>query len=79
MIRNKTNSINKAFFAVLFVVFVLLLPGNANFAYKKVVSENKIEVLTKQTSSENSVFSSIENGNYENQTGQWSPFRVLRH
>ncbi len=65
MIRNKTNSINKAFFAILFVLFVSV---NTNFAYKKVASENKIEVLTKQTSSENSVFSSIENVNYENQT-----------
>ena len=65
MIRNKTNSINKAFFAILFVLFVSV---NTNFAYKKVASENKIEVLTKQRSSENSVFSSIENVNYENQT-----------
>ena len=68
MIRNKTNSINKAFFAILFVVFVLFVSVNTNFAYKKVASENKIEVLAKQTSSENSVFSSIENVNYENQT-----------
>ena len=68
MIRNLTNSINKAFFAILFVVFVLFVSVNTNFAYKKVASENKIEVLTKQRSSENSVFSSIENVNYENQT-----------
>ncbi len=68
MIRNKTNSINKAFFAVLFVVFVLLLPGNANFAYKKGLLVNSIELLTKQSSSENTVFSSIGNVNYENQT-----------
>ena len=68
MIRNKTNSINKAFFAVLFVVFVLLLSGNTNFAYKKGLLVNKIELLTKQSSSENTVFSSIGNVNYENQT-----------
>ena len=68
MIRNKTNIINKAFFAILFVIFVLFVSGNASFAYKKGTLGNKIEVLTKQRSSENSVFSSIENVNYENQT-----------
>jgi hypothetical protein len=68
MIRNKTNSIYKAFFAILFVVFVLFVSVNTNFSYKKVASENKIELLTKQSSSENTVFSSIGNVNYENQT-----------
>lgn len=68
MIRNKTNSIYKAFFAILFVVFVLFVSVNASFSYKKVASENKIEVLTKQRSSENSVFSSFGNVNYEKQT-----------
>jgi hypothetical protein len=68
MIRNKTNSINKAFFAILFVVFVLFVSGNANYVYKRGSSENKVEISTKQRSSEKTVFSSIENVKYENQT-----------
>jgi hypothetical protein len=68
MIRNKTNSIHKAFFAILFVVFVLFVSGNANFIHKEGFSENKVEILTKQRSSGKTVFSSVGNVNYENQT-----------
>jgi hypothetical protein len=70
MIKNKIEWINKGFFAILFVVLVLLLSVNvgANFNYQNPTLASKVEVRFKQGGFKNNLFSSKENRLNENKS-----------